>query len=60
MEDASESIYLLGECVCSLVGVWKSYDWKSRVDWRSSRRALMVKAVQAMGKWVGLLKMTKG
>ena len=34
LEDALNSILILAECVNTYMNVWKSYDWKSKVDWK--------------------------
>jgi hypothetical protein len=44
----------LVECVTALIAVWKSYDWKSRLDWKAARRSLIAKTAQLLSKWAEL------
>jgi hypothetical protein len=56
LEDSVRTIAILAEAVISFLNAGKSYDWKSRLDWSTSRRVLLSKMVQTLKRWAELAK----
>ena len=51
LEDVMDSVLVLVECVKVFMTVWKSYDWKSRVNWVPSRTSLLKKVNSTLLKF---------
>ena len=55
-DDCLNTILILAECVNTFMHIWKSYDWKSKVDWKLARKSLVLKTNQTISKWMDLAK----
>lgn len=51
-----DTVFILTECIGSLIKIWRGYDWKSRLNWKPSRKALLSKGIQTLNGWLGLSK----
>ncbi len=51
-----DTVFILTECIGSLIKIWRSYDWKSRLNWKPSRKVLLSKGIQTLNGWLGLSK----
>ena len=56
LEDSMDTVFILTECIGSLIKIWRSYDWKSRLNWKPSRKVLLSKGIQTLNGWLGLSK----
>jgi hypothetical protein len=42
--------------VHTLITVWRSYDWKSHIDWKPSRKTFVARSIHQVSRWGELAK----
>lgn len=57
--DIYQTVFLLYNTLTLFMSTWKGYDWKSRIDWKSSRKDLWNNYLNLLNRYTLFVRVCK-